>query len=130
MTVHACNRTDPVVTVTADPCPCAGIALTMLRHLPSLAKAGLVARDLTAPFARIVDQEVTNPWLRSLMDLECFVLRWGLGGAWVERGAVGLWMTVISMWPWIRLLAAPRLPASFRQGVEVAQVRLMPPDEL
>ena len=79
MTVHACNSTDPVVNETADPCPCAGIALTMLRHLPALAKAGLVARDLTAPFARIVDQEVTNPWLRSLMDLECFVLRWGSG---------------------------------------------------
>ena len=53
----------------------AGVALTMLRHLPSLAKAGLVARDLTAPFGRIVDQEVTHPWLRNLMDLECFVLR-------------------------------------------------------
>ena len=59
----------------ADKVRGAGIALTMLRHLPSLAKAGLVARDLTAPFARIVDQEVTNPWLRNLMDLECFVLR-------------------------------------------------------
>ena len=53
----------------------AGAALTMLRHLPSLARAGLVARDLTGPFGRIVDQEVTNPWLRNLLDLECFVLR-------------------------------------------------------
>ena len=54
---------------------CAGAALTMLRHLPSLARAGLVARDLTGPFGCIVDQEVTNPWLRNLLDLECFVLR-------------------------------------------------------
>ena len=53
----------------------AGVALTMLRFFgPSLAKSGLVAPKLTAPFARIVDRVVTNPWLRRFLDLECFVL--------------------------------------------------------
>ena len=47
----------------------------MLRFFgPSLAKSGLVAPKLTAPFARIVDRVVTNPWLRQFLDLECFVL--------------------------------------------------------
>ena len=53
----------------------AGVALTMLRFFgPSLARSGLVAPKLTAPFARIVDRVVTNPWLRQFLDLECFVL--------------------------------------------------------
>ena len=76
----------PIQANTLNQVRCAGIALTMLRHLPSLAKAGLVARDLTAPFARIVDQEVTNPWLRNLMDLECFVLRCGFSKAQTRHG--------------------------------------------
>ncbi len=53
----------------------AGVVLTMLRFFgPSLAKAGLVAPKLTAPFAKIVDRVVTNTWLRRFLDLECFVL--------------------------------------------------------
>ena len=51
----------------------------MLRFFgPSLAQTGLVAPKLTAPFSRVVDRVVTDPWLRSFIDLECFVLRWGL----------------------------------------------------
>ena len=47
----------------------------MLRFFgPSLAKAGLAAPKLTAPFAKIVDRVVTNTWLRRFLDLECFVL--------------------------------------------------------
>ena len=47
----------------------------MLRFFgPSLARSGLVAPKLTAPFARIVDRVVTNAWLRRFLDLECFVL--------------------------------------------------------
>ena len=50
--------------------------LTMLRFFgPSLAKTGLVAPKLTAPFSNIVDRVVTNAWLRRFLDLECFVLR-------------------------------------------------------
>ena len=26
------------------------------------------------PFSAVVDKAVTNPWLRSFLDLECFVL--------------------------------------------------------
>ncbi len=53
----------------------AGVVLTMLRFFgPSLAKSGLVAPKLTAPFAKIVDRVVTNTWLRRFLDLECFVL--------------------------------------------------------
>ena len=53
----------------------AGVVLTMLRFFgPSLAKSGLAAPKLTAPFAKVVDRVVTNPWLRTFLDLECFVL--------------------------------------------------------
>ncbi|KAK9903392.1 hypothetical protein WJX75_004649 [Coccomyxa subellipsoidea] len=52
-----------------------GVLLTMLRFFgPSLAKTGLVAPKLTAPFSKIVDRVVTNAWLRRFLDLECFVL--------------------------------------------------------
>ena len=47
----------------------------MLRFGPSLARVGLLAGKLTAPFAKVVDRCVTDPWLRRFMDLECFVLR-------------------------------------------------------
>ena len=30
---------------------------------------------LTGPFSKVVDQHVTDPWLRKNIDLECFVLR-------------------------------------------------------
>ncbi len=47
----------------------------MLRFGPKLALTGLQAPTLTAPFAKVVDQVVTDPWLRKFLDLECFVLR-------------------------------------------------------
>ena len=52
-----------------------GVALTMLRFGPSLAKTGLMAGMLTGPFSKVVDRHVTDPWLRKNIDLECFVLR-------------------------------------------------------
>ena len=48
----------------------------MLRFGPKLALTGLQAPTLTAPFAKVVDKVVTNPWLRNFLDLECFVLRY------------------------------------------------------
>ncbi len=29
---------------------------------------------LQGPFSAVVDKHVTDPWLKSLLDLECFVL--------------------------------------------------------
>lgn len=52
-----------------------GVAITAARLGPSLLKTGLQAGNLTAPFAKIVDKVVKDPWLRRLLDLECFVLR-------------------------------------------------------
>ena len=49
----------------------------MLRFGPKLALTGLQAPTLTAPFAKVVDPIVTDPWLRKFLDLECFVLRYG-----------------------------------------------------
>ena len=51
------------------------MAITAARLGPGLLKTGLQAPNLTAPFAKIVDRVVTDPWLRRLLDLECFVLR-------------------------------------------------------
>ena len=60
----------------------------MLRFFgPSLAQTGLVAPKLTAPFSRVVDRVVTSPWLRSFIDLECFVLRWACLAVSDEPGA-------------------------------------------
>lgn len=56
-------------------CSTAGVVLTMARFGPKLALTGLQAPKLTAPFAKVVDPVVTDPWLRSFLDLECFVLR-------------------------------------------------------
>ena len=52
-----------------------GVALTALRFGPGLAKTGLIAGTLTGPFGKLVDKHVTDPWLRNMIDLECFVLR-------------------------------------------------------
>lgn len=60
----------PAAAIREDP----GVLLTAGRYGPGLIKAGLVAGKLTGPFSAIVDQAVTNPWLRSFLDLECFVL--------------------------------------------------------
>lgn len=54
----------------------AGVVLSMLRFGPKLALTGLQAPTLTAPFAKVVDPIVTDPWLRKFLDLECFVLRY------------------------------------------------------
>ena len=54
----------------------AGVALTALRFGPGLAKTGLIAGTLTGPFGKLVDQYVSDPWLRRMIDLECFVLRY------------------------------------------------------
>lgn len=51
-----------------------GVVLTAARFGPQLAMTGLLAGTLTAPFARVVDRVVTDPWLRKFLDLECFVL--------------------------------------------------------
>ena len=45
-----------------------------LRAGAQFALTGLIAPQLTAPFGNIVDKVVTNPWLRTFLDLECFVL--------------------------------------------------------
>ena len=54
---------------------CAGVALTAARFGPSLARTGLIAGKLTGPFSKVVDEHVTDSWLRRMIDLECFVLR-------------------------------------------------------
>ncbi|KAL4858930.1 Prolycopene isomerase [Chlorella vulgaris] len=52
-----------------------GIAMTAgARYGPGLIKAGLVANQLTGPFSAVVDQVVTDPWLKTFLDLECFIL--------------------------------------------------------
>ncbi|GAX80962.1 hypothetical protein CEUSTIGMA_g8397.t1 [Chlamydomonas eustigma] len=61
----------PAAAVRAD----LGVLLTSSRFLGlELAKTGLVAGTLTGPFSAVVDKVVTNKWLRSFLDLECFVL--------------------------------------------------------
>ncbi|CAG9460320.1 unnamed protein product [Pedinophyceae sp. YPF-701] len=39
-----------------------------------LLKSGLSASKLTGPFSALVDKHVSNPWLRKVLDLECFLL--------------------------------------------------------
>lgn len=51
-----------------------GVVLTAGRFGPALLKTGLLAGSLTGPFSKIVDRCVTDPWLKSFLDLECFVL--------------------------------------------------------
>jgi phytoene dehydrogenase-like protein len=51
----------------------AATLIPMLRYpkqLPGLRKLG----DAVAPFSKILDQMVTDPWLKNLLELECFVL--------------------------------------------------------
>ncbi|GFH30802.1 carotene isomerase, partial [Haematococcus lacustris] len=51
------------------------MALTSARFMgPEMLQMGLVASQLTGSFGAVVDRVVTNPWLRSFLDLECFVL--------------------------------------------------------
>eukprot|EP00775_Hariotina_reticulata_P007610 gene7610-7812_t len=61
----------PAAAIRSDP----GVLLTAARFFgPQLMLTGLVAGKLTGPFSAVVDQTVTDPWLRSMLDLECFVL--------------------------------------------------------
>lgn len=60
----------PAAAIRSDP----GILFTAARFGPSLLKTAFMVKDLTGPFSNIVDKHVKNPWLRSLMDLETFVL--------------------------------------------------------
>lgn len=51
-----------------------GVAITAAKFGIGLAKTGLIAGTLTGPFSKVVDQHVSDPWLRRMIDLECFVL--------------------------------------------------------
>lgn len=53
-----------------------GAALTTSRYLPKLIEsAGPSTALLQQPFAAVLDKAgVTDPWLRNMMDLECFLL--------------------------------------------------------
>jgi phytoene dehydrogenase-like protein len=64
--------TFPAAALRADP----GVILTALRFFGlDAAAAGLVAGQLTGPFSDVLDAAgVTDPTLRALIDLECFVL--------------------------------------------------------
>lgn len=64
--------TFPAAALRADP----AVLLTALRFFGlDAAAAGLVAGQLTGPFADVLDAAgVTDPTLRALIDLECFVL--------------------------------------------------------
>ena len=61
----------PAAALRSDP----GVIFTAARFFgPELLALGLVANQLTGPFSAIVDRHVADPYLRALMDLECFVL--------------------------------------------------------
>jgi len=60
----------PAAALRADP----GIVLSAARFGPALLRTAFMVKDLTGPFSNIVDRIVTDPWLRSFIDLECFVL--------------------------------------------------------
>ena len=53
-----------------------GLLVTTATRLDplKLLRVGLVAKTLTAPFGDLVDRHVTDPFLRNLLDLECFLL--------------------------------------------------------
>lgn len=34
----------------------------------------MIIRALQGPFSNVVDKHVQDPWLKNLLDLECFVL--------------------------------------------------------
>ncbi|KAF6251044.1 hypothetical protein COO60DRAFT_1645535 [Scenedesmus sp. NREL 46B-D3] len=63
--------TFPAAAIRSDP----GMLLTAARFFgPQLLMTGLVADKLTGPFSAVVDKHVRDPWLKSMLDLECFVL--------------------------------------------------------
>jgi len=47
---------------------------TLLQLLLLLAACNVPLLDVQGPFSAVVDQHVTDPWLRNMLDLECFVL--------------------------------------------------------
>lgn len=60
----------PASALRNDP----GIVLTLARYLPGLLPTLPYAPSLLRPFSVVVDKVVKNPFLRRLIDLECFVL--------------------------------------------------------
>ncbi|WIA20624.1 hypothetical protein OEZ85_005006 [Tetradesmus obliquus] len=63
--------TFPAAAIRSDP----GMLLTAARFFgPQLLLTGLVANQLTGPFSAVVDKHIKDPWLKSMLDLECFVL--------------------------------------------------------
>jgi len=61
----------PAAAIRAD----LGLALTSARFLgPDMLRTAFLSGTLTGPFSAVVDKVVTNKWLRSFLDLECFVL--------------------------------------------------------
>eukprot|EP00271_Cylindrocystis_brebissonii_P000213 TRINITY_DN10250_c0_g1_i1.p1 TRINITY_DN10250_c0_g1~~TRINITY_DN10250_c0_g1_i1.p1 ORF type:complete len:673 (-),score=66.47 TRINITY_DN10250_c0_g1_i1:273-2291(-) len=51
-----------------------GVVATLSRFLPGLVRTLPWAPQLLKPFSSIVDKTVSSPFLRHLIDLECFVL--------------------------------------------------------
>ena len=51
-----------------------GAALTMGRFAPSLARHAANVMKLTGPFTRIMDDVITDPFIRNWLDLICFLL--------------------------------------------------------
>ncbi|MDJ0705616.1 MAG: NAD(P)/FAD-dependent oxidoreductase [Leptolyngbyaceae cyanobacterium MO_188.B28] len=51
-----------------------GAAVTMGRFVPSLARHAANVTKLTGPFTRIMDDVITDPFVRNWLDLICFLL--------------------------------------------------------
>jgi len=68
--LHQGAASFPAAALRAD----LGMGLVGLLFGPSLLKTGLLASTLTGPFSKLVDQHVSDPWLRKWLDLECYVL--------------------------------------------------------
>jgi phytoene dehydrogenase-like protein len=60
----------PMAAMRAD----AGAILTMGRYLPRMLKSLAGTRQLQNSFAWLVDQEISDPFLRRICDFECFSL--------------------------------------------------------
>ncbi|KAG0568596.1 hypothetical protein KC19_6G031900 [Ceratodon purpureus] len=60
----------PAAALRPDP----GVVFTVGRFLPKILPYLPATKDLLAPFSDIVNQVVKDPFLKRLIDLECFVL--------------------------------------------------------
>jgi phytoene dehydrogenase-like protein len=60
----------PTLAMRAD----AGAAVTFTRFARALVKALPGARELQKPFSSLVDRTISDPFLRRMLDYECFVL--------------------------------------------------------